>query len=493
MSANAVTFTISDGSLGLVPADSSANTAVLGTASSGTNEQVYSYSSSDAIDDVRTNLGYGPLPEACAYHLSQDGSPVYAVKVDPTGGTAAATSAVTLVGTGIDPGVTISVGTGYDDYQIKVLIVLGGAVATATFKYSLDGGDTYSATIVSAATYAIPNTGITLAFTAGTYVAGDIYSATSTAATYTTTKLGLAIDALLASTVQFGLVHIVGRPSGASDTLKASAFAAMVAAVQTKLATAATAYRWARAICDGPDVANDATADGLLTTAFVSTDAPRVVAGAGDCELLSALVSGRKMKRSSSWPLVARARQIPISEEPGWVGRGSLGSSCAIQTADTTPTKYLDSRTRSTLHDSRFATLRTHIGRPGVYVTQSNTMALSTSDFNVLPRGRVMDRACVVGYAILVEYINASVRIDPDTGYILEADAKAIEGRIDAAIRAAIVSTGDASDVAITVNRTTNLLSTPTLKVKIRITPVGYFRNITSEIGFTNPALFVTA
>lgn len=491
MSAPSLTTTVSDGTLGLVPPDNSANTAVIGVCSSGTTEQVYAYSSSDAIDTVKSELGYGPGPEAAAYHLSKDGSTVYVIKADTTGGTAASCSAVVASGGG--PAVTVNTATAYDDYQVKILIVAGGAVGTSTFKYSLDGGDTYSATITTAATYVIPNSGITIAFAAGTYVAAEYYTFTSTAATYSTTKMGTAIDAFLNSSYDASLIHIVGRPSGAADTDKATAFQAMVAAVQTKLAAAATSYVYARALVDGPDVANDSTADALLVTAFVSTDASRVLAAAGSCELTSALVAGRKFKRPATWPIVARARQIPISEEPGFVGRGSLGADCRLQTSETPPTKYNDSRLRSTLHDARFATLRTHRRRQGVYVTQARLMSATTSDFQLLPHGRVMDRACAVVYETLIDYINASVRIDSTTGYILEADAKAIESRAEQALRAAITAPGHASDVEVTVNRSTNLLSTPTLKVKIRIVPLSYINAITDEIGFTNPALSVVS
>lgn len=488
-----VTQTITDGALGTVPADSSANTAVIGIASSGTVDTVYSYTSSDAIDSLRTTNGYGPGPEAAAYDLATDGSPVYFVRADSTGGTAAACSAVTLTGTGLNPGVTVNTATTYDDYQVKVLIVLGGAVATATFKYSLDNGDTYSAVITSAATYVLPNTGITIAFTAGTYVAGDVYSFTATAAAYSTTKLGTAVDALLASSNQFGLLQVVGRPAGANDGAKATAYASLAAAVQTKLDTAAGAYRYCRAICDGPDVANDSTADALLTAAFAATDAARVVATAGDAEMYSALVSGRRHKRPTGWAITARARQIPIHEEPGFVGRGSLGSSIALKTAETTPTQYLDSRTRSTLHDARFATLRTHIGLQGIYVTQALTMANALSDFKTLPLGRVMDRACQVAYTELLRLVNGTVRVNASTGYILEQDAIAIENRVAAVVRAAITQPGHASSATVTVNRNTNLLTTPNLKTKIRIVPLGYLTTITNEIGYLNPALFVAA
>lgn len=59
--------------------------------------------------------------------------------------------------------------------SVVVAIILGGAVGTATFQYSTNGGQTWSATTTTAATVAITD-GLTLNFAAGTYVANDTYA-----------------------------------------------------------------------------------------------------------------------------------------------------------------------------------------------------------------------------------------------------------------------------------------------------------------------------
>jgi hypothetical protein len=55
-----------------------------------------------------------------------------------------------------------------------------GASGTATFRYSLDGGDTYSATYATAATFLLPS-GVTANMAAGTYVISTTYTWTDTA------------------------------------------------------------------------------------------------------------------------------------------------------------------------------------------------------------------------------------------------------------------------------------------------------------------------
>jgi hypothetical protein len=81
------------------------------------------------------------------------------------------------------------------------------------------------------------------------------------------------------------------------------------------------------------------------------------------------------------------------------------------------------------------------------------------------------------------------VRVDAVTGYIFEADAKAIEADIQAQLEAVLVAPGNASSVACQVKRDENILSTQTLRETTSIVPLGYARQIASEIGLKNPAL----
>ena len=103
---------------------------------------------------------------------------------------ASVASAVTKSGTG--PNVTLT-GTPTLTASCVIKVILGGAVATATFQYSTDGGTTWSETKTTAATYAIPGTGITAAFASGTYVADDTYSFTTVLPSFTFSLEGEAV------------------------------------------------------------------------------------------------------------------------------------------------------------------------------------------------------------------------------------------------------------------------------------------------------------
>lgn len=94
----------------------------------------------------------------------------------PTSGSGYSAVSHTGSGTGtVAPSGSVSITAGV---YFAVKIILGGAVGTATFQSSLDGGVTYGATQTTAASMTDATTGVTLAF-AGTFTATDVYQWTS--------------------------------------------------------------------------------------------------------------------------------------------------------------------------------------------------------------------------------------------------------------------------------------------------------------------------
>ena len=72
--------------------------------------------------------------------------------------TGSAMSSVTSAGTS-PPTITIT-GTPLGNFDLKVICVLGGARGTWTLQFSTDGGNTYSATLLSAATVLLTDTAV---------------------------------------------------------------------------------------------------------------------------------------------------------------------------------------------------------------------------------------------------------------------------------------------------------------------------------------------
>jgi hypothetical protein len=171
MSLPNVQINIVDPGLGIVPASAGKTQVKLGVCQKGVPNVLLSAGSVSAARDA---IGSGPMLDAVAQVLAVAGGTVLMMPVLPSSyGTVTSSFALSGVGTG-----TVS-GSKGPEQIVKVKIILGGALATATFQVAVGSG-AYGATVTTAAdpyTYQVPGQMFTkLAFAVGTYVANDVYT-----------------------------------------------------------------------------------------------------------------------------------------------------------------------------------------------------------------------------------------------------------------------------------------------------------------------------
>lgn len=119
-------------------------------------------------------FNFAGIPTLVTDNVPLDGSTMGTVTE-----TGAAVGGVTLTGTPMGP------------FELKIDMVAGGSRGTATFRFSTDGGNTWSETLTTAATVELKDTaidslvgvngetGITAAFGVATYDAASVYSSTA--------------------------------------------------------------------------------------------------------------------------------------------------------------------------------------------------------------------------------------------------------------------------------------------------------------------------
>lgn len=467
-------LTIRDGGLGLIAADSVGLSVKIGSSTTGTAATFYSYQGTD-VQTVFDDLGEGPLPHATAKHLLRSaGKPVLSYKATPSN--AGASSAITRSGGSVGPLPTLSAGTANDQYDSQIVIVLGGAVGTATFKYTLDGGDTWSDTILTAGTYLLPS-GVTVTFTAGTYVANEAYAWTDTAPSLSSADIGTAVDAVIVSAYDPEAIHVLGQAVDAAGTLTIATLLA------TKVTAAWAAHKYLWIAFESPAVAAS-----LLITAFANFIGQGVVGFAGFCELVNDKDS-RIQKRSIGRTLMPRIMRNPLAVHAlRRVGDEDIESLPDVYTlvpdGAAASTGYHDEQATPGLDAARFSTLRTIPGAQGFYPSNALTFASSTSDFLQLPYLRIILQGARVWYQYGLTQLGARIRTNPDTGFIAGAFADAIETGGEAAIRANL---GDAIEaVEVLVNRTDDVTADPTLRAKVRLVVGGYVLTFDSEIGLAS-------
>lgn len=457
------TVTIQDGGLGILPAGASGLHAKVGVASKGTANQIVSITDQGKIGEL---LGVGPLADALFDSFAAGARTIYAVRAQSD--VAGTVGAVTATKTGA--GNMTAAGSPLDAYAAVIEILTAGRFNTAAFRYSLDGGDTWSAkiTVPAGGVYAIPDTGATLTFTESgvtpetSFLVGDKYTFSTVAPTASVANINAAIDALFASGNQYEFIHVVG----VSDS-------AVWAALATRATEAEGKYRYIHFLAEarGPNAGE--TVDQWVTalvTAKGSFASTRVSISAGRVEISDG-GTGRQVDRNVAGLYAGRVSAIPVMRSPGRVADGSIPGVIKLL-----PDGINDGHIK-TLDDNGFITFRTYIGLAGIYVTNGRIAAPAISDYQYVELRRVMDKACTQVRTTALRFAQA------------EADAgglDALEAQLSAPLEV-MQGAGEIVSGRVVIPRDQDILGTSTLRAKIRIVPKPIMRWIELDIGFENP------
>lgn len=459
--------TIANGGLGLSGVRATGIQVKVGCSSAGRPNQPKAYADGEQL---KTDFGTGPMVEAALVALQQGGPVVVCKTPSSTPGAAGAVTA-TKTGTG-----TVAVaGAALDAYDVEIEITADSGTAlagnTGLFRFTLDGGRTWSEeyAIPASGTFELPNTGLTLTFaipSGAGFLAGDAFTFESTGPSCTLTEVGAAIDAVKAANLPFEFIHVVGAPATASA-------AAMFAALDTKAQGFITSrlYEGAFLVMEMPE---DTDAN---IKAAITTTSDCVAVSAGYLYLTSPL-DMRQVKRPVAWAACARLGAIEPGTDAARVKDGPLTGVTGLS-RDESKTPGLDA--------AGFITARTFQNKAGYYLTNFRMKSAPSSDFRYAQHRRCMNIAAAENYAQLVEELSDDVLVDKATGTIDEGAAKAIENKAQNRIAGRLGA--NVTSVVVTVDRTTNLLSTEEISTAVDIVPKGYLKSIKTRVGYKNPAL----
>jgi hypothetical protein len=430
------------------------------------------------INDIPAQVGYGPLADACADAFAE-GARTLVVVGAPTA-VPGAIESQTLTGPG--PGQITLVGSPSNRFDIVVEITASGdAGTTAAFRYSLNGGASFSEPIAvpppnfGTAEVALPGTGLTLQFqNAGSpsFDDEDRLVATTSAPEMSPAGAAAAIDALLASAFAFEWVHVVGESDGAMWTI-----------CQQRATTAAASARWVHFICEavfppltGTTEAFNTWRDDLLDDAEAfQSDRVAVVAG---WVRLSDPLAGQVVVRNAAGLYTGRLARIAPQRSPGAVIDG------ALPVLEIAPALYPP--VTETLDTAGFVTVRrfanTQTAR-GVYFTRGRMMASNASDFVSVQNRRVMDKALWLVREVALPWLNTEAAPDASPSSLARFQS-VLQVPIDA-----MVARGEIVSGQIVIPPGQNLLSTSTLEVLVQILPYGSLSFFEVKVGFQNPLI----
>ena len=304
------------------------------------------------------------------------------------------------------------------------------------------------------------------------FIAGESYYFTTTPPAITSTDIVNVMEAITGNALQWDWIHVVGRPT------TASLGATLAGSVATQVGNWFANYRYSFAVLDAPicTVQNNISASLVSSYASVLTD--YVAVGGGDANIVSA-ITGSEVQRCASWAASIWGSTLQIGTDLAQVSLGNLPFVAQI---------LWNENNADVLDAARFTTLRTIPTLSGFYVTNARIMSNSaTSDITYWQSRRVLNQACRIAYAFLVQYLSKNIPVNATTGTIDPGAATALQNSLNRALNQGLV--GQVSGVASIVNTTNDVLSTQTLEVTVAVVPLFYPKTVSVTLGFTNPAL----
>lgn len=463
--------TIKDGAMGVQGADATGNFAAIGVASIPS-KGILTFVDAEAVDEA---IGDGPLRDlvVSALSIAKTTVKVIALEGSVPGTISAVKNGEANQGKGK---ITVS-GNPRNEYDVQVEIFASGGLNEASFRVTIDGSMGKIITVPDGeAKYEVPNTGITLTFAPETdgFKVGDIFTFTTTAPEATNGEMLEAVEQILDAKLDIEWIAVAGISS-----------APLWAALATKADGAEAIYQYlffvaqARYKTEAESV--DEWVNALSGEERGVTASTRLQVCAGWIE--EADSNGQVDTRGMLGVYCGMLAQRGVHQGPDATRYGGIKTATAIK-PDEKPNILNDGHIE-TLKNAGYVTVRKVIGLTGIYVTSGQMMCEAGSDYNLVERRRVMDKACRQIRAAQLLYLNDTAKVGAD-GSPEGLDMFVAQSENPLRI---MKTNGEISDGYVLIPKGQNILSTATLRTKIRIVPLGKLSYIENEIAYSNPAL----
>lgn len=459
-----------DGALGVATTSGRRLLALVGPSTGGPIGVPATFAS---VRQLLTVFRAGPLVEAAAHAIDVYGAPVVVVRAASDAGTLGTLDDDAVNGTSA---ITID-GTPFDHYDVVVEVATGGTVGTAgaAVRFSLDRGASFSSKVPLGTSNALPigDTGLTVHFGAGTLSEGDYVTVSSTAPGVDGAALQAALTALGASQVSWEIVSIVSPITSA----------AQLSTIDTALRNMAARgkYRAFIATFRTPNAGeSEAAYAAAFSTAFASAASTYGAVTAGAAAETSA-VSGYGIVRPVSFD--AAPREQSLEEHINSANTDLPASTSRLTDVNGNPVHH-DESLNPGLDDARAYVLRTWDSGMGIFPNRPRAFSPVGSDFEYLSHRRVINLAATAAREYFIRRVNIGFELDPKTGFILPSEASEMKKGAEAKLAGVLLAAPKASGVKVVVGTTDNVLQTKTLRVVIRVLPLGYVEYIEIELSF---------
>jgi hypothetical protein len=457
---------ILDGAMGVQGASATGRFAAVGVAANY-GQGLLTFTDAEAVEAA---LGDGPLRDVLVSALSIAKTTVYTIALE--GSIAGTLSSVSPGSDNAGAGTITVSGSPRNEYDITVEILSSGTLNEATFRVVIDGLSGKRFTVPDTpGKYEIPGTGITLTFS-GTFIAGDTYTFSATEPQATNGEVLEAVNAILEAKLEIEWIAVAGVSS-----------APLWAALATKAEGAAELFQYlfiiAQARYKDKTETLDQWVNALTGTERGTIASTRLQVCAGWIEEADA--NGQVDVRGLIGTYCGKLASRNVHEGPDAVRYGGVSAATALK-----PDGINDGHIE-TLKNAGYVTARQIIGLTGIYITSGQMMSEEGSDYNLVERRRVMDKACRLIRKAQLFSVNDAVKVGKDGS---PEGIKMLLAQSESPLKI-MATDGEISGGTVVAPEGQNILATATLKLKVRIVPLGKLSYIENEIAYRNPALGV--
>ncbi|MFN4249059.1 MAG: DUF2586 family protein [Flavipsychrobacter sp.] len=163
------------------------------------------------------------------------------------------------------------------------------------------------------------------------------------------------------------------------------------------------------------------------------------------------------------------------------IGRVKNGPLLPISNAYIGDTAVKSFASLDTIHDKGYMFYRYFPNRDGYYFNDDPMAAATSDDYSQLGRGRVIDKAHRITYRVYTNEINDDF-VAETGGKLSEGTITYLESQIETAVLREME--GEISNFRCVIDPAQNVVSTNKVKIKGKIRPRGYFKDIDVDLGF---------
>jgi hypothetical protein len=182
--------------------------------------------------------------------------------------------------------------------------------------------------------------------------------------------------------------------------------------------------------------------------------------------------------------LLGTVASIPVQRKISRVRTGPLTNTEVYLHTNTIETSGGDP---ATIAGKGYITFITYPNVSGYFFSGDPMLTATTDDYSFLCRGRIIDKAHILAYTTFVQEVDDEVPVNTD-GTLDAGFCKWLGQQIINQINNTMTANREISSVDCFIDPTQNILSTNTLNVVLKVTPVGYATSIDISLGFENPA-----